>query len=38
MGVPSVELFCIDITLDSGFRDFFKWCKAHDVPVVIVSR
>jgi len=31
------EVLKNNITLDSGFRDFFKWCKAHDVPVVIVS-
>ncbi|KAL8292556.1 hypothetical protein RQP46_001168 [Phenoliferia psychrophenolica] len=25
------------IKLDAGFKDFFLWCKEHDVPVVIVS-
>ncbi|SCV74275.1 BQ2448_6707 [Microbotryum intermedium] len=25
------------IKLDAGFKPFFEWCKAHDVPVVIVS-
>ncbi|SCZ98765.1 BZ3500_MvSof-1268-A1-R1_Chr3-1g05605 [Microbotryum saponariae] len=25
------------IKLDAGFKSFFEWCKAHDVPVVIVS-
>jgi 2-hydroxy-3-keto-5-methylthiopentenyl-1-phosphate phosphatase len=27
-----------DIKLDPGFKDFYRWCKAHGVPVVIVSR
>ena len=27
-----------DIKLDSGFRDFYRWCKERDIPVVIVSR
>lgn len=27
----------IGIKLDEGFKVFFDWCKAHDVPVVIVS-
>ncbi|KAF7300548.1 hypothetical protein HMN09_00939700 [Mycena chlorophos] len=26
-----------NIKLDSGFKDFHAWCRAHDVPVVIVS-
>jgi 2-hydroxy-3-keto-5-methylthiopentenyl-1-phosphate phosphatase len=25
------------IKLDPGFKVFFEWCKANDVPVVIVS-
>ncbi|KAK4056876.1 hypothetical protein OIO90_002126 [Microbotryomycetes sp. JL221] len=25
------------IKLDPGFKTFFEWCKAHNVPVVIVS-
>ncbi|GAA5981755.1 hypothetical protein JCM10908_004594 [Rhodotorula pacifica] len=25
------------ITLDAGFKTCYKWCEAHDVPVVIVS-
>jgi 2-hydroxy-3-keto-5-methylthiopentenyl-1-phosphate phosphatase len=27
-----------DIKLDSGFKEFYAWCKANDIPVVIVSR
>ena len=27
-----------DIKLDPGFKGFYTWCKANDVPVVIVSR
>lgn len=27
-----------DITLDSGFKDFYQYCKSHDIPVVIISR
>jgi 2-hydroxy-3-keto-5-methylthiopentenyl-1-phosphate phosphatase len=27
-----------DIKLDSGFKDFFKFCKSQDIPVIIVSR
>lgn len=27
-----------DIKLDPGFRQFYEWCKAHDIPVIIVSR
>lgn len=30
-------MFGTEIKLDSGFKVFFEWCKAHDVPVVIVS-
>jgi len=26
-----------NITLDSGFREFYSWCKANDIPVIIVS-
>ena len=25
------------ITLDTGFKTFYTWCKAHKIPVVIVS-
>ena len=28
----------IDIYLDAGFKDFYKFCKENDIPVVIVSR
>jgi hypothetical protein len=27
-----------DIKLDSGFKDFFRYCKSQDIPVIIVSR
>jgi len=27
-----------DIALDPGFREFHAWCKAKDIPVIIVSR
>lgn len=30
--------FSADIELDSGFKDFYKWCKTNEVPFVIVSR
>ncbi|RDX43617.1 hypothetical protein OH76DRAFT_1458370 [Lentinus brumalis] len=26
-----------NIKLDSGFKDFYQYCKAHDIPVVIIS-
>lgn len=26
-----------EIKLDPGFKDFLVYCRAHDVPVVIVS-
>ena len=26
------------MTVDEGFREFYYWCKANDVPVIIVSR
>lgn len=26
------------ITLDKSFREFYYWCKANDVPVIVVSR
>ena len=28
----------VDIVLDAGFKDFYKYCKEHDIPVVIISR
>lgn len=28
----------VDIKLDPGFKDFYTWCKANDIPVIIVSR
>lgn len=27
-----------DIKLDPGFKEFYAWCKANDIPVIIVSR
>ena len=27
-----------DIKLDSGFKEFFQYCKSEDIPVIIVSR
>jgi len=32
------EILQKNITLDSGFKEFYRWCKAHDIPVIIVSR
>lgn len=37
----SARLTCVrpaDIQLDSGFKEFYKWAKANDIPVIIVSR
>jgi hypothetical protein len=36
----SRNVMCLhaDIKLDSGFKLFYKWCKAHDIPIIIVSR
>lgn len=31
------ELLKKNIKLDPGFRQFYEWCKAHDIPVIIVS-
>jgi len=31
------ELLKNSITLDESFREFYYWCKANDVPVVVVS-
>ncbi|KAF7364172.1 hypothetical protein MSAN_01076500 [Mycena sanguinolenta] len=31
------EVLRKNIKLDSGFKDFNSWCKANDIPVVIVS-
>ena len=27
-----------DIVLDAGFKDFYRYCKDHDIHVVIISR
>jgi 2-hydroxy-3-keto-5-methylthiopentenyl-1-phosphate phosphatase len=32
------EILRRDIKLDSGFKEFYAWCKANDIPVIIVSR
>ncbi|CAE6462770.1 unnamed protein product [Rhizoctonia solani] len=32
------EILKKNIKLDTGFKDFFEWCKANDVPFIIVSR
>ena len=35
----SVIALCdADISLDPGFKDFYRYCKEHDIPVVIISR
>ncbi|KAG7094649.1 hypothetical protein E1B28_005472 [Marasmius oreades] len=26
-----------NIKLDSGFKEFYAWCKANDIPVILVS-
>ncbi|KAF8609158.1 hypothetical protein BDV93DRAFT_484514 [Ceratobasidium sp. AG-I] len=31
------ELLKKNIKLDSGFKEFFEWCKTNDVPFIIVS-
>lgn len=31
------EVLKKNIKLDSGFKDFFKWCKEQDIPIIIVS-
>ncbi|CAE6425895.1 unnamed protein product [Rhizoctonia solani] len=31
------ELLKKNIKLDTGFKEFFEWCKANDVPFIIVS-
>lgn len=33
----NVSMTWTDIKLDPGFKDFFKWCKAEGVPIIIVS-
>lgn len=35
---PFLILHRSDIKLDSGFKDFYAWCRANDIPVIIVSR
>jgi len=31
------EVLRKNIELDSGFKDFYGWCRANDIPVIIVS-
>ncbi|KAI0692896.1 HAD-like domain-containing protein [Cytidiella melzeri] len=31
------EVLKQNITLDSGFKEFYEFCKANDIPVVIIS-
>ncbi|KAF8878715.1 HAD-like domain-containing protein [Infundibulicybe gibba] len=31
------EVLRQNIKLDSGFKEFYAWCKANDIPVIIVS-
>ncbi|KAI0823489.1 HAD-like domain-containing protein [Trametes gibbosa] len=31
------EVLKKNISLDSGFRDFYRYCKEHDIPIVIIS-
>ena len=31
-------VICADIKLDPGFREFYRYCRSNDIPVVIVSR
>lgn len=31
------EVLKANITLDDGFKDFYTYCKANDIPVVIIS-
>jgi len=31
------EILKDNIKLDPGFKDFYRWCKANDIPVIIVS-
>jgi len=28
----------LDMVLDPGFKEFYKWCKDNDIPFIIVSR
>jgi hypothetical protein len=27
----------LDIKLDPGFKNFYRWCRENNVPVIIVS-
>ncbi|KAH9848787.1 HAD-like domain-containing protein [Lenzites betulinus] len=31
------EVLKKNISLDSGFKDFYRYCKEHDIPIVIIS-
>ncbi|KIO26082.1 hypothetical protein M407DRAFT_53317, partial [Tulasnella calospora MUT 4182] len=32
-----IKLLKQNIKIDPTFKEFYEWCKAHDVPLVIVS-
>ena len=32
-----IELLRKNIALDPGFKTFYEWCRAEDIPVIVVS-
>ncbi|KAF3912369.1 hypothetical protein AA313_de0207828 [Arthrobotrys entomopaga] len=32
-----IEILKQNIPLDPGFKDFYYWCKSHNIPVIVVS-
>jgi hypothetical protein len=32
------RVYLLDIKLDPGFKPFYAWCKARDIPITIISR
>lgn len=32
-----IEVLLKNVKLDPGFKDFYHWCEARDIPVVVVS-
>ena len=41
LSVSALSISCtyhLDISLDPGFKEFYSFCKANDIPVVIISR
>lgn len=32
-----IDLLLKNVALDPGFKDFYQWCAANDIPVVVVS-